>query len=157
MLLPMVGLSFAVAGMTSPRGRSHTFDSRADGFCRGEACSVAALQAASPSTSLVVCGSAVRQDGKSASLTAPNGVAQQQLLRAALADAVTDSIAQLETHGTGTALGDPIEARSLAVALLETSAMPLALGGVKANCGHGEPAAAMTGLLVLTAGLSEWK
>eukprot|EP00966_Prymnesium_polylepis_P069813 1623424-Prymnesium_polylepis.1 len=65
-----------------------------------------------------VVGSAVRQDGRSASLTAPNGQAQQALLVAAWGDASipSDDLTLNEAHGTGTALGDPIEAGSLVIA-----------------------------------------
>ena len=100
-------------------------------------------------------GSAVRQDGRSASLTAPNGQAQQGLLAAALQDAgaSADALVLNEAHGTGTALGDPIEAGSLVAAVLSAREEPLALGGVKANIGHAEPAAGMTGLLKLALGL----
>ena len=160
MLLPAVGMAFAVAGMTSVNGRCHTFDARADGFVRGEACGATALQRSpGPGLSVWLRGAAVRQDGRRASLTAPNGAAQRALLQAALAEAgvAAASVARLEAHGTGTALGDPIEAGSLRAAMLQArdeAQEPLALGGVKANCGHGEPAAAMSGLLVLAAGLS---
>ena len=107
----------------------------------------------------MVCGSAVRQDGRSASLTAPNGLAQRALLLAAFEDAgvVAASLARIEAHGTGTALGDPIESGSLAAAVLSArsaSMEALAVGGIKANSGHAEPAAAMSGLLALAASLS---
>ena len=71
MLSPGVGTSFAIAGMTSARGRSHTFDVRADGYARGEACGGVAMR--QDDGALGLLGSAVRQDGRSASLTAPNG------------------------------------------------------------------------------------
>merc|ERR1712091_674729 len=61
MLAPGVGLSFAVAGMTSPRGRSHTFDARADGYARGEACGGVALRSGVAEEALCLLGSAVRQ------------------------------------------------------------------------------------------------
>jgi acyl transferase domain-containing protein len=159
MLLPGVGMSFAVAGMTSARGRSHTFDARADGYARGEACGAVTLHPSVEDRVLEVCGSAVRQDGRSASLTAPNGQAQQGLLMAALADARTgaSALSLNEAHGTGTPLGDPIEVGSLVGAVLtqrdELAVGPLAVGGVKANIGHAEPAAGMTGLLKLALGL----
>jgi len=66
----------SVAGMTSSRGRCHTFDHRADGYCRGEGCGAYCLSYLSDRTStfaVPVLGSAVQQDGPSASLTAPNG------------------------------------------------------------------------------------
>jgi len=102
-----------------------------------------------------VQGSSVRQDGRSASLTAPNGSAQQGLLKAAIADASTtaEMYALAEAHGTGTGLGDPIEAGSLAGAVLSGRTTTLALGGIKANMGHAEPAAGMSGLLGLALGL----
>ena len=156
MLAPGVGASFAVAGMTSARGRSHTFDERADGYARGEACGGVALRGGvNDGAALGLLGSAVRQDGRSASLTAPNGQAQQGLLVAALQDASTsvDMLALNEAHGTGTALGDPIEAGSLVGAVLSAREEVLAGGGVKANIGHVEPAAGMTGLLKLAVGL----
>ena len=161
-LMPRMGASFAVAGMTSPRGRCHTFDARADGYVRGEACGSFVLRDTSRSTpaavlTLAMRGSAVRQDGRSASLTAPSGVAQRDLLVAAIADSglVAEALNLNEAHGTGTALGDPIEAGSLAQGVLaaRSSAAPFVLGGVKASIGHAEPAAGMTGLLKLVAGL----
>ena len=117
MLTPRVSASFALAGMTSALGKCHTFDARADGYARGEACCawvLRPLQHDDDGTPAQL-GSCVRNDGRSASLTAPNGQAQQRLLVAALADAGTpiESLSLNEAHGTGTALGDPIEAASL--------------------------------------------
>ena len=103
---------------------------------------------------------AARAAGRpSASLTAPNGQAQQALLRAALADGGVEpaALSCYEAHGTGTPLGDPIEVRSLAAAVLAARAPspPLCVGSLKANCGHAEPAAGLAGLLRLAAGLLE--
>ena len=156
MLLPAVGMSFAQAGMTSARGRSHTFDSRADGYARGEACGAAVLESKG---TVATVGSAVRQDGKSASLTAPNGQAQRALLLAALADAsvAPSKLARIEAAANGSQLADPMEAGSLAGAVLSTrghGCEPLAVGSVKANSGHAEPASGMAGLVLLTAGLT---
>ena len=162
MLTPGVSLSFAVAGMTSAAGRCHTFDARADGYVRGEACGAAVLQPAAGATAeaavLLLCGSAVRQDGRSASLTAPNGSAQRALLHAALAEAgvAAAGVARLEAHGTGTALGDPTEAGSLAATLCGPGsgrASPLAVGAAKASIGHGEAASGQSGLQRLAAAL----
>ena len=112
MLLQASSIGMAVAGMTSVAGRCHTFDRRADGFCRGEGCSAVVVSRISETWHVILRGSAVRQDGRSASLTAPNGQAQQGLLRGALQDASlqAQAISLNEAHGTGTALGDPIEA-----------------------------------------------
>jgi len=101
--------------MTSPYGRSHTFDRRADGYCRGEGCGAFLVTSCSEDDdggTVYVPGSAVQQDGPSASLTAPNGSSQRRLIetvRRALGG--KKEIPALEAHGTGTALGDPIEAR----------------------------------------------
>jgi acyl transferase domain-containing protein/NADPH:quinone reductase-like Zn-dependent oxidoreductase len=159
MLAPFIGATFAVAGMTSGLGCSHTFDHRADGYARGESCGAVLLSRMTAEHEKVgMTGSAVRQDGRSASLTAPNGNAQQRLLVAALGDApvTSDNLSLNEAHGTGTALGDPIEAGSLASAVLAvraSGALPLCVGGSKANLGHSEPAAGMNGLLILALGL----
>ena len=157
MLTPVVGTSFSIAGMTSARGQCHTFDARADGFVRGEACGAMTLQNSLVGSQLSLCGCAVRQDGRSASLTAPNGQAQQGLLLATLGDAglVASALTLNEAHGTGTALGDPIEAGSLAAAVLKhrDETLYLPVGGIKANIGHAEPAAGMTGLFKLALGL----
>ncbi len=99
----------SIGGMTSARGRCHTFDQRADGYCRGEGCGAFFLRS-KPSSGVEVLGSAVQQDGPSASLTAPNGLSQRRLIES-VSRAITDQIGSLslEAHGTGTALGDPIE------------------------------------------------
>ena len=156
-LAPGASLSFAVAGMTSMRGRSHTFDRRADGYARGETCGGFVLHGGHAHVVSGLLGSAVRQDGRTASLTAPNALAQEGLLIAALADAKTAARALRlnEAHGTGTALGDPIEAAALQRALLSScdEKNPLAVGGVKANTGHAEAAAGIAGLFRLTLGL----
>ena len=154
MLTPAIGASFAVAGMTSARGRSHTFDARADGYARGEACGAVTLF--DQSGVAAFAGSAVRQDGRSASLTAPNGQAQQGLLTAALQDANTaaDALTLIEAHGTGTALGDPIEMGSLGAAVLRLRCEDgLGVSSAKASVGHAEPAAGMVGLVKLTIGI----
>ena len=159
MLSPAASVMFAIASLTSLLGRSFTWDIRADGYARAEACCAVTLEeqtgCALGARFVDALGSAVRQDGRSASLTAPNGQAQQGLLAGALHDAQA-SVGDLllsEAHGTGTALGDPIETGSLAAAVLSARETPLAVGGVKANIGHAEPAAGMTGLLKLAMGL----
>lgn len=155
MLLQETSIGLAIAGMTSPTGRSHTFDRRADGFARGEGVGTLCMEAGTKTVG--VRGSAVRQDGRSASLTAPNGQAQQGLLRAALADGGTDAnaLALNEAHGTGTALGDPIEAGSLGAAVVTARRgdQALAFSGVKGNLAHSESIAGVAALLKLMIGL----
>ena len=160
MLLQASSVGMAVAGMTSVAGRCHTFDRRADGFCRGEGCSAVVVRTGDVETArrVILCGSAIRQDGRSASLTAPNGQAQQGLLRGALQDASLQAhaISGHEAHGTGTALGDPIEAGSLAAAVLaeQRPGDVLVCDGIKANLGHGESTAGVSGLIRLALGFA---
>ena len=102
-------------------GRCKTLDASADGYVRSEAAVVLVLRALAYDGSdpahglgraaIVLLGSAVNQDGRSSSLTAPNGPAQQAVVRAALlgGSLAPGSVDTLHLHGTGTALGDPIE------------------------------------------------
>ena len=151
MLVQSSSVGMAIAGMTSVAGRCHTLDNRADGFARGEGVSGVILAHSAAAVDLP--GSAVRQDGRSASLTAPNGQAQQSLLCAALDEAGATMATHVltELHGTGTPLGDPIEAGSLAAAVLSQQGPgdSLVCGGLKANLGHGESTAGVSGLLQL--------
>ncbi|KAH8093681.1 delta-3,5-delta-2,4-dienoyl-CoA isomerase [Aureococcus anophagefferens] len=127
--------AFATAGMLSDRGRCHTFDLRADGYCRGEGCASFLLDGSSDEACGVASpSSAVQQDGPSASLTAPNGSSQRRLLLAAGSPGDTG----VEAHGTGTALGDPIE-------VVHT----IQCASLKANMGHLESNAAGAGLAAL--------
>jgi acyl transferase domain-containing protein len=102
-----------VAGMLSPSGRCQVLDAAADGYVRGEAVHVLLVSSAALAASAmqqpeaIILGSAINQDGRSSSLTAPNGPAQQEVLRAALTDAGLAPTAAhlLSLHGTGTPLG----------------------------------------------------
>ena len=115
-------VSMSKVGFMSPDGRCKTFDAQADGFGRGEGCGVVVLKRLSDAIAdsdrilAVIRGSAVNQDGRSTLLTAPNGPAQEALIREALATAQVepDRIGFFEAHGTGTALGDPIEVEAIA-------------------------------------------
>ncbi|EGB04297.1 hypothetical protein AURANDRAFT_5602, partial [Aureococcus anophagefferens] len=102
---------FSIAGMLSTSGRCHTFDSRANGYQRGEGC-VSIVNSSgcgafflSSHSKVLVLGTAVQQDGPSASLTAPNGSSQKRLIENVQDNGAT--YRTLEAHGTGTALGDP--------------------------------------------------
>ena len=154
---PGTMLGTAIGGFTSVRGRSHTFDARADGYARGEAIDALACQLSNGALGTQVLGIAIRQDGRSASLTAPSGQAQCGLLGAALGDGslASERVAMLEAHGTGTALGDPIEARSMAASFLSQriGSDAFVVGSLKANTGHTEPGAGVAGSLKLLAQL----
>ncbi|KAK7241742.1 hypothetical protein SO694_00152033 [Aureococcus anophagefferens] len=149
LLIAMTTFAFSAAGMLSGRGRCHTFDLRADGYCRGEGCGSYVLEGDGDTGTVANAGSAIRQDGPSASMTAPNGSSQRRLLLAAGAAADTG----LEAHGTGTALGDPIEVGAAVGAFCKDDAGKLAhkiqCASLKANMGHLEPSAAAAGLASL--------
>ena len=136
---------YARAGMLSPDGRCKTFDARANGYARGEGVGTLMLSVQQLGAQ-VLNGCAIRSDGRSASLTAPNGQAQTQMIGAALEAACVKQIKLVEAHGTGTSLGDATELRSLQRAL--GGSLPC-VGSVKANIGHCEPAAGLAGILVL--------
>ncbi|KAG0298085.1 hypothetical protein BGZ96_002980 [Linnemannia gamsii] len=145
------------AGMLSPEGHCKTFDAAADGYVRGEGCAAVLLkrlgdaQAASDRILGIIRGSAINQDGSSTGLTAPNQLAQQAVIEAALAQSkvAPHEVSYLEAHGTGTKLGDPIEVMAAAEVLGQgrSNHMPLWIGSVKSVIGHLEAAAGIAGLL----------
>ena len=156
-LSPDGTIALCQAKMLAPDGRCKTFDSRADGYARGEGCAVVVLKRLSDAHAdgdrILACirGSAVNQDGATSGFTVPNGVAQQALLREALRNARLEpgDIDYVEAHGTGTSLGDPIELTALAEVLGHdrSEARPLVVGSVKTNVGHLESAAGIAGLI----------
>ena len=156
-LTPDFGISFSQAGMMAPDGRCKTFDSRANGYVRGEGCGIVILkrlseaQADGDNVLAVIRGSAINQDGRSNGLTAPNGVAQQRVIRQALKNSgvLPNQVDHLEAHGTGTPLGDVIEVQSAAAVIGEDRSpnKPCAIGSVKTNIGHLEAAAGIAGLI----------
>ena len=156
-LSPEMTIAYSKLGMMASDGRCKVFDCRADGFVRGEGCGVVVLKRLADARAdgdpvlAVVRGSAVNQDGHTNGLTAPNGLSQQAVLRQALDNAAVhpSEITYVETHGTGTALGDPIEVEALA-SVLGRSRPPdraCVLGSVKTNLGHLEAAAGIAGLV----------
>ncbi|WP_433598127.1 type I polyketide synthase [Nocardia sp. CA-135953] len=156
-LLPDTGLSLAQLGALSPDGRCFTFDSRANGFVRGEGGGIvllkrlsAALRDGDPIRA-VIRGSATNNDGATMGLSTPSADAQAAVLRAAYARAgvAPGQVGYVELHGTGTRIGDPIEAAALG-AVLGTGrdpAAPLHIGSVKTNIGHLEGAAGILGMI----------
>ncbi|BCI53467.1 hypothetical protein NIIDNTM18_27450 [Mycolicibacterium litorale] len=156
MLSPENSVACSRWGMLAPDGRCKTFDAGADGYVRSEGCGVVVLKRLSDALRdsdrvlAVVRGSAVNQDGASSGQTVPNGPAQQALLRQALAASRLGpaDIDYIEAHGTGTALGDPIELDALSAVFGDRGdAAPLVLGSVKTNLGHLESGAGITGFI----------
>ncbi len=158
MLLGSTTAMFQRAGMLAPDGRCKALDAAADGYVRAEGCAMLLLAAAGAAQQplALLAGSAVNQDGRASSLTAPNGPSQQQVIRAALASGGLDAgdVRSLQMHGTGTALGDPIEVGAALPVLLGAKAgagsaarPPVMLLGNKTLTGHAEPAAGAMGAL----------
>ena len=140
--MPQPTLAASAVKMLSSDGRCKTFDARANGYVRSEAaCALVLRRPAAALGGMALCGSSVRIDGRSASLTAPNGSSQRAFLAAALHRAAqpAGAVTGIEAHGTGTPLGDPTEAGALALALCHDDGAPLCLGTAKANVGHTEP------------------
>ncbi|MBL8164255.1 MAG: hypothetical protein JNJ61_19870, partial [Anaerolineae bacterium] len=163
MLLPEITVSLTKAHMMAPDGRCKTFDSRANGFVRSEGCGMVVLKRLSDALAdgdpilALLRGSAVNHGGYASGFTVPNKLAQEAVIKAALGNAGVQpaEISYVETHGTGTSLGDPIEVRALVAALREgrTVDNPLMLGSVKTNVGHLESAAGIIGLIKLVSAL----
>ncbi|MFF2194137.1 type I polyketide synthase [Streptomyces sp. NPDC058157] len=141
------------AQMLAPDGHCKTFDESADGYARAEGCGALVLKRLSDALAdgdrvlALVRGTAIGQDGESAGLSAPNGTAQEAVMRAALANARLEpgDIQYVEAHGTGTPLGDPIEMGSVngVFGASHDREDPLVIGSLKANIGHMEPAAGL--------------
>lgn len=157
LVTPRAHIEFSRLRGLSPTGRCRPFSADADGIVWSEGCGLvvlkrldAALRDGDPVLA-VLRGSAVNQDGRSQGLSAPNGLAQEQVLRAALAAArlTPHDIDYVEAHGTGTTLGDPIEARALARVFGpdRPADRPLGVGSLKSNIGHAQAAAGIGGVL----------
>ncbi|MGA8528327.1 MAG: beta-ketoacyl synthase N-terminal-like domain-containing protein [Acidobacteriaceae bacterium] len=157
MLLPEAHVALSRAQMMAPDGRCKTFDEAANGYVRSEGGGMVVLKKLSAAVTdgdrilAVIRGSAVNHDGRSGGLTAPSGPAQMAVIRKALEAAKVKpaEIGFVETHGTGTALGDPIEVEALASVLGvgRDPRQPLLLGALKTNLGHLEAASGIAGLI----------
>jgi acyl transferase domain-containing protein/acyl carrier protein len=155
-LIPEMAQMLATMQVMARDGRCKVFSADADGFVRAEGCGVITLRRVSDAIVRgepilgVIRGTAWNQDGRSGGLTAPNGAAQERVIKAALADAALspDQVSYVEAHGTGTALGDPIELSALGrVFDTGTREKPLVVGSVKANIGHLEAAAGIASVI----------
>ena len=157
LLSPEVSLSACQSNMLAPDGRCKTFDAQADGFIRSDGCGIVVLKRLSNAIAdqdpilAIIRGAAVNSDGFTSGFTVPSKLAQEAVIRAALlkASVLPEQVGYVETHGTGTPLGDPIEVRALAsvYGTKRTGIPALQIGSVKTNFGHTEAAAGVAGLI----------
>eukprot|EP00933_Yihiella_yeosuensis_P030519 TRINITY_DN24160_c0_g1_i2.p1 TRINITY_DN24160_c0_g1~~TRINITY_DN24160_c0_g1_i2.p1 ORF type:complete len:418 (-),score=51.13 TRINITY_DN24160_c0_g1_i2:61-1164(-) len=141
-------------GMLTSKGRCFTFDTSADGFARGEGIGAIQLKVCDDSWEsagrvAIMIGCSVNQDGRSASMTAPHGPSQQEVIRQSMREAgvAPNKITIAECHGTGTALGDPIEVGALRGVLRGDRKAPILKTSAKSNIGHLEAGAGVAGLI----------
>ncbi|MGK4008526.1 amino acid adenylation domain-containing protein [Sorangium sp. So ce1036] len=154
-LTPALYVEFSRLRGMAPDGRCKSFSAAADGVAWSEGAGVLVLKrlpdaiAAGDAILAVVRASAVNQDGRSAGLTAPNGRAQETVLRRALSLAGVEphEVGYVEAHGTGTRLGDSVEARALGAVYGAGREAPLVIGSIKSNLGHTQAAAGIAGVL----------
>ena len=156
-LHPYAFVGFSKASMLSPEGRCRVFDAAGDGYVRSEGGAVVLLKPLAQAIADghpvlgVIVETGVNNDGRKNGLTVPSHEAQAELLRAVYARAAVEPIEidYLEAHGTGTPVGDPIEARAIgeAIAQRRPRHQPLPVGSVKSHLGHLEAASGMAGLM----------
>ncbi len=168
LITPLVTIGFdEVGGVLASDGRIKSFSSDADGYARSEGGGMLVLKRVSDARRdgdqilAVIAGSAVNHDGRSNGLLAPNPDAQEEVLRRAYKDAGINprNVDYIEAHGTGTILGDPIEADALGrvVGRGRDADKPALLGAVKSNVGHLESAAGAASLAKMTLALANDK
>ncbi|MEU1405784.1 SDR family NAD(P)-dependent oxidoreductase [Streptomyces sp. NPDC005728] len=157
LITPRGHVEFSRLRGLSPSGRCSPFSADADGVVWAEGCGLVLLKRLADARRdgdhilAVVKGSAINQDGRSQGLSAPNGPAQERVLRAALdaAGLTPHDLDHVEAHGTGTRLGDPIELRALADVFGpdRPADRPLGIGSLKSNIGHTQAAAGIGGVI----------
>jgi acyl transferase domain-containing protein len=162
-LSPIGNIALSKLKALSPDGRCKTFDDSANGYVRSEGAGCIILKPLTQALAdndpiyAVIRGSAINHDGRSKGLTVPYGPAQETLIRQALQQAQVkpNEISYVELHGTGTPLGDPIEAMALGAVLGEgrDAEHPCLVGAVKSNIGHLEAAAGIASIIKMALSL----
>ncbi|MGW0204460.1 acyltransferase domain-containing protein, partial [Streptomyces sp. NPDC003233] len=164
-LAPESTLALERAGTLSADGRCYTFDARANGYVRGEGGGIVVLKLLDAAVRdgdrilAVIRGSALNNDGATETLPTPGRASQERVLLAACADAGVEpgAVRYVELHGSGTRVGDPVEAAALGATLASARAgdAPLLVGSVKTNIGHLEGAAGIAGFIKAVLCVSE--
>ncbi|CAM3276537.1 polyketide synthase [Mycobacterium intermedium] len=168
LITPAVTLGFdEIGAVLAPDGRIKSFSADADGYTRSEGGGMVVLKRVDDARRdgdqilAVIAGSAVNHDGRSNGLIAPNQDAQAEVLRRAYKDAGIDprNVDYIEAHGTGTILGDPIEAEALGrvVGRNRPADRPALLGAIKTNIGHLESAAGVASIAKVALALHHGK
>jgi acyl transferase domain-containing protein/acyl carrier protein len=157
LLRPELTMAICKASMLSPDCRCKSFDAAANGYVRSEGAGIVLIKKLSDAIRdgnnvlAVIKATGVNQDGQTVGITVPSGSAQEKLLLKSLTRAKVrpEEIQYAEAHGTGTAVGDPIEVNALGAVLGDrtTDKETCIIGSVKSNIGHTEAAAGMAGLM----------
>lgn len=157
LITPHSSVGFSKANMLSPSGKCFAFDARADGYVRGEGAGLVFLEPLSKAIETgdriyaVIRSAAVNQDGRTSTMTVPSAGSQVEMLQQAYAKAGISPrrVVYVESHGTGTPVGDPIEAAALGTVIGEgrTGEDSCLIGSVKTNLGHLESASGAAGLI----------
>lgn len=158
---PFNFICFSAAQMLSRTGLCQAFSKNADGYVRSEGGVVMVLQSAEAArrngatVRAVVAASGVNSDGRTTGISLPSGYAQAALLEKVYREAeiAVDDLAFMEAHGTGTPVGDPIEASAIGTKLGQGRSAPLPMGSIKTNIGHTEPVSGLAGLMKATLAL----
>ena len=165
LLRPELTMSICKASMLSPDGRCKSFDASANGYVRSEGAGLVLVknlveaQRDGDNILAVIKATGVNQDGQTIGITVPNGESQKKLLRKTLGRAriASSDVQYAEAHGTGTAVGDPIEVNALGAILgdRDSALTRCVIGSVKSNIGHSEAAAGVAGLIKTVMAMNE--